>query len=82
MPVTTETLMLSDGFTFNIFTLFSTLHALLLFFSVFPVTAFYFLSMDEFYIRNEIMTYGPVSASVGLFSDFLEKPDGTYYTLS
>nr|XP_018914583.1 PREDICTED: cathepsin B-like cysteine proteinase 4 [Bemisia tabaci] len=41
-------------------------------------TAFYFLSMDEFYIRNEIMTYGPVSASVGLYSDFLEKPDGIF----
>lgn len=40
------------------------------------MTAHYRLSRNEFSIRNEIMTYGPVMTSVMMYDDFLEKPDG------
>ncbi|CAH0383271.1 unnamed protein product [Bemisia tabaci] len=42
------------------------------------LTAHYRLSRNEFSIRNEIMTYGPVMTSVMMYDDFLEKPDGIF----
>ncbi|XP_018914584.2 cathepsin B [Bemisia tabaci] len=41
-------------------------------------TTFYHMLKSEFYVRNEIMNYGPVMARVHLFDDFLEQPVGIW----
>ncbi|CAH0392818.1 unnamed protein product [Bemisia tabaci] len=42
------------------------------------LTCFYFTSNDEFTMRNEIMTFGPIMSSVHFYNDFLEKPKGIF----
>ncbi|CAH0392819.1 unnamed protein product [Bemisia tabaci] len=42
-------------------------------------TTWYWVSDEEYIIRNEIMTYGSVATSMELFEDLLEKPKGIYW---